>query len=155
MFRTLLPLKDSIIAPAYFLILVGTLSLAVGCSGQKMREGFVDVRGTVTLDGEPLPDAQIIIETKNGTSFARTDENGGYIAEYSKTLKGAAVGSAVVRISTKEVFPDEDVSGLKIDPRSGDHIKPERVPPKYNTKSELKIEIEGDGGPYDFKLTPQ
>lgn len=139
--------------PVLCLVLCGAVLFPVGCSGQKMREGFVDVRGTVTLDDEPLPDAQIIIETPNGTSFARSDSEGRYVAEYSKSLKGAGTGAAIVRISTKEVFPDEDVSGLKIDPRSGDHVKPELVPAKYNSKSELTIEIKPGGAPYDFKLT--
>ena len=129
-----------------------SLTVLIGCNRQKMREGFVDVRGTVTLDGEPLHNAQVIIETANGTSFARTDVNGNYVAEYSKSLKGAGVGPATVRISTKEVFPDEDVSELEVDPRSGDHIKPELVPAKYNKKSELKIEIKTGGAPYNFEL---
>lgn len=128
------------------------ISTFIGCSRQKMREGFVDVRGTVTLDGEPLHNAQVVIETATGTSFARTDRNGVYVAEYSKSLKGAGIGPATVRISTKEVFPDEDVSDLKVDPRTGDHIKPELVPPRYNKKSELKIQIEAGGAPYNFDL---
>lgn len=137
---------------ATVLALLCTLPLFSGCSGKKMRDGFVDVRGTVTLDGDPLPNAQVTIETTNGSSFARTDRNGNYIAEYSRSLKGAGVGDATVRISTREIFPDEDVSGLEVDPRSGDHIKPELVPVKYNKKSELKITIENGGGPYNFEL---
>ena len=134
------------------LVVYCSLALLMGCNRQKMREGFVDVRGTVTLDGEALHNAQVIIETANGTSFARTDVNGKYVAEYSKSLKGAGVGPATVRISTKEVFPDEDVSDLEVDPRSGDHIKLELVPAKYNKKTELKIEIKTGGAPYDFDL---
>lgn len=144
-------LRPSVV-PRWLPAIAFALTLMAGCGGQKLRDGFADVEGTITLDGEPLPNAQVIIETERGSSFARTDARGHYVAEYSKTLKGAAPGAATVRISTKEVFPDEDVSQLKIDPRSGDHVKPELLPDKYNRKSELKIEILEGGGPYDFAL---
>ncbi len=126
--------------------------LTTGCRQQKLRDGFVDVRGTVTLDGDPLPNAQVVFETETGKSFARTDRYGKYTAQYNKTKRGAGTGRAVVRISTKEVFPDDDVTDLEIDPKSGEHIKPELVPDKYNQKSELLIEITDGGAPYDFEL---
>jgi len=125
-----------------------------GCTKQvATREGFTDVTGTVTLDGQPLKNAQLIFETEKGISYARTDAAGRYQAEYSRSLAGVGKGKATVRISTKVSFPDEDVSKLKRDPRTGDLEKEELVPPKYNAKSELAVEIKEGGGPYDFQLT--
>jgi hypothetical protein len=134
---------------------LSVLLLAVvvtGCSQEKVRTGYVEVYGTVTLDGDPLPNAQVIFQTADGSSFARTDADGKYVAKYNRASAGAGTGPATVRITTTELFPDEDVSDLKIDPRSGDYVKPEKVPEKYNRKSVLKIEIEEGGSPYDFEL---
>jgi hypothetical protein len=130
------------------------LVITSGCSRQPpTRDGFTNVIGTVTLDGQPLKNAQLIFETDKGISYARTDASGRYQAEYSRSLSGVGKGKATVRISTKVSFPDEDVSSFKRDPRSGDLEKEELVPPKYNSKSELIVEIKDDGGPYDFRLT--
>ena len=139
---------------AILCVLAGVVATtAVGCGGQKLRDGFVEMYGTVTMDKEPLADAQVEIVTEKGTSYGRTDSSGRYVAEYSETLKGAGKGPAKVRIRTSIVFPGEDTSGLKVDPRTGDFKKEEKVPAKYNTKSELKVELKDDGAPYNFDLT--
>lgn len=129
------------------------LLLSTGCGGQKLRDGFADVHGTVTLDKEPLANAQVEIVTDKGTSFARTDAAGHYVAEYSTGLKGAGKGSARVRIRTNVVYPGEDTTQLKVDAKTGDFKKEELLPPKYNSKTELKIEITDDGAPYNFELS--
>ncbi len=136
------------------IVTILALTWTGGCTKQApTREGFTNVAGTVTLDGQPLENAQLIFETEKGISYARTDAGGRYQAEYSRSLGGVGKGKATVRISTKVSFPDEDVSKLKRDPKSGDLEKEERVPPKYNAKSELVVEIKDEGGPYDFRLT--
>lgn len=135
-------------------LLAGFVALIVsGCGGQKLREGFAEVHGTVTLDKEPLSNAQVEIVTDKGTSFGRTDSSGRYVAEYSTGLKGAGKGSARVRIRTNVVYPGEDTSQLKVDTKTGDFKKEELLPPKYNVKTELKIEITDAGAPYNFELS--
>jgi hypothetical protein len=135
-------------------VLAGCLAAAAwGCGGQKLREGFVDMHGTVTLDKQPLPDAQVEIVTEKGTSYGRTDSSGRYVAEYSTGLKGAGKGPAKVKIRTSIVYPGEDTSSLKVDPKTGDFKKEEKVPAKYNTKTELKVDITEGDKPYDFELT--
>lgn len=139
------------VSPAVALVTLTAL-LASGCGDKPMREGFARVYGTVTLDGQPLPNAQIAFDTDKGTSYGRTNSNGEYVAEYSRGLSGAGKGEATVRISTSVVFPDEDTTGLKYDDNLGDFRKPELVPPRYNDDSELTVEITDDGAPYDFHL---
>jgi hypothetical protein len=137
-------------------LLAGIVAIAAtGCGGQKLKNGFVEVHGTVTLDKAPLADAQVEIITEKGTSYGRTDSSGRYVAEYSRTLKGAGTGPAKVKIRTSIVYPGEDTSGLKVDPKTGDFKKEEKVPAKYNTKGDLKIEITENGAPYNFELTAQ
>lgn len=130
--------------------------LLAGCGRQQLREGFAEAYGTVTLDEKPLPNAQVEIETPGkGTSYGRTDQNGRYVAEYSQRLKGAGKGTATIRIRTNVTFADEDTSKLEYDSNLGDYRKEELVPAKYNSRSELTVEITDDGAPYDFHLTSQ
>ena len=118
-----------------------------------MREGFTEAFGTITLDGAPLDNAEIILETPKGMSYGRTDSSGNYSAQYSRTLTGAGIGTAKVRISTKVVFPDESLEDVKRDPKTGEYAKQERVPANYNAKSKLTVEIKEGGAPYNFELT--
>lgn len=126
-----------------------------GCGKPSMKDGFAEVWGTVTLDGKPLENAQVVFITAQGESFGRTDANGYYELQHTRTLKGAAIGPTTVKISTKPTFPDEDTTGLEYDPDTESYVKPERVPAKYNTETELKVEVTEDGGPYDFELRSQ
>ncbi|HVJ85408.1 MAG TPA: hypothetical protein VM452_07165 [Caulifigura sp.] len=132
--------------------LLGVLVLLAGCSKPTMREGFTEAYGTITLDGAPLVNAEIIFETPKGMSYGRTDSAGKYTAQYSRTLTGAGMGTARVRISTKVVFPDDSLEGIKRDPKTGEYAKTETVPAIYNSKSTLTVEIKNGGAPYDFEL---
>ncbi|WP_010588242.1 hypothetical protein [Schlesneria paludicola] len=135
------------------MLVVGGFGLAaIGCGAKSTKEGFVPAFGTVKLDDKPLQNAEIVFETDKGRSTGRTDCYGKYHAEYSRTLHGVGTGTARVKISTKVIFPDENLADYQFDPKTGEHSKPELVPPKYNTKTELKVEIKDGGAPYDFAL---
>lgn len=135
------------------LAVVGSGLFVVGCGSKSTKEGFVPAYGTVTLDDKPLPNAEIVFETEKGRSTGRTDSSGKYRAEYSRTLHGVGTGTARVKISSKVIFPDENLADYQFDPKTGEHSKPELVPPKYNTKTELTVEIKDGGAPYDFPLS--
>jgi hypothetical protein len=112
--------------------------IAVGCSGQKKMEGLVPAYGHVTLDGEPLADAQVIFDhPQHPETFGRTDSSGYYKMEYTAHQSGAFVGKNKVSFSTG----DEEIG------------KPETIPAKYRTKkSKLTVDITDGGAPYDFDL---
>lgn len=130
------------------------LALTLGCSGKPaMREGFAEAYGTVTLDGQPLPGAHVTFENEKGTSFAVADSTGNYVAEYSRTLKGAAVGKNRILISTKVATPGDDPSTLKLNPQTGDYEKAELVPAKYRKDAPIEVDVTADGAPYNFELT--
>jgi hypothetical protein len=80
--------------------------------------------------------------------------------EYSDTRKGAFPGKNVVRISTAVTFDDmeipEDVlEGDEDEIEEAGYLPKERVPDKYNSQSELTVEVTKGGSPYDFDLTSQ
>lgn len=132
-------LRGRLARPA-FTVLIAVL--AFGC-GAEVELG--DVEGTVTMDGKPLPDATIRFVPVNGgrSALGRTDENGHYKMEYSATASGALVGPVRVEITTAEEVAD--AAGRS-------RMKPETVPAKYNTASELKVDVGSSDNKFDFDL---
>ncbi|MFW6172061.1 MAG: carboxypeptidase-like regulatory domain-containing protein, partial [Planctomycetota bacterium] len=82
------------------LVLVSLFCLGCGDSGPE--RGYVE--GTVTMDGEPLPDAVVTFQPEDTgrPSYGKTDENGHYELQYTSDKKGALVGMHRVTISTFE-----------------------------------------------------
>lgn len=132
------------------------LALLAGCeSGPRMSYdsvGLVDVSGTVTLDGKPLPGAVVIFEADTGRfSYGETDSSGRYTLHFDSETDGAAPGPKTVRISTSRKIGEEGEGG---EGESAAKPPAERVPEKYNRKSELTRTIEpGHAQTFDFDLT--
>ncbi|MBX3441415.1 MAG: hypothetical protein KF774_03340 [Planctomyces sp.] len=121
--------------------------LASGCGGSDVV--LTRVEGMVTLDGEPLSDAEVVYRPKGRgrPSFGRTDEGGHYTLSYLEGQEGALAGAHTVTISTL-IEPDSD---------SDDPVKqqgrPERVPAQYNVKTTLEEELNaGELNVKDFDL---
>ena len=133
--------------------------VVAGC-GQKMTlpEGFAEAYGTLTLDGEPVPNAAIEFITVNGRSYGRTDENGYYVMEKSSSLTGTPIGETRVAVTTTATFRDEDVdpesAGLTWNAELETWDKPEIIPAKYvGEATEYVIDVVEGGAPYDIALT--
>ena len=118
--------------------LMSVTSLA-GCTNPNLA----DVRGVITLDGKPLPDAFVLYTpvSKGATSFGKTDANGYYRMKFSDTQRGGAfIGSNRVSIGTGDIAADN--SGRT----------PEVVPSAYNTKTRLVAEVNSGRNTFDFDL---
>jgi hypothetical protein len=114
------------------------LLVAAGCGGDA---GLVDVSGRVTLDGQPLAGAVVEFRPADGRpSAGTTDADGRYALRYTATDAGAVPGEHVVVITTTA-----DTGG---DTRTGG----ERVPARYNTKSELRARVDRTSSTHDFDL---
>ena len=136
--------RPCLMAPVRILTLCGLVLLWAGCSGSQGKEGLVEAYGTVTLDGEPLVNAQVTFDHPNyPETFGRTDAQGYYEMSYTSTQPGAFVGENVVSFTTA----DGEVERGR--PRSE-----ERVPRRYLFgRSTLKVDVTEGGAPYDFALT--
>ena len=126
------------------------LILAGGCGSSAPRmdyskAGLVQVRGTVRMSGEPLPGAIVLFEDpENGTfSSARTDAAGHYSLMFDSVQPGVTKGRKTVRIKTSGSLGEDDPAA-----RSGREL----VPARYNTKSELAVEVTGGSSSTDFDL---
>lgn len=129
------------------LLLVGVTVLILlsltGCGGP---DNIGRVSGKVTLDGQPLAGAIVRFKPKAGgsPSTAITDSTGNYVLGYTRKVKGAEIGEHSVSISTF-VAGDPDAEPPKL-------LVPEKVPTKYNAKSEFTASVQAGANNFDFPL---
>lgn len=121
-----------------WLLLLG-LCVCAGCGGESGPELFA-VTGTVTLNGKPLPNAELTFQPEDGApSSAKTDADGQYELMYSRGQSGALGGSHTVSITT--AIDDEDGNRTQ-----------ELLPAKYNSNTKLSATVGDDSEPIDFQL---
>ena len=106
------------------------------------------VTGTVTLDGSPLVNAVLTFEPleEGRPSYGRTDESGEYKLYYTDDDPGAIIGKHRVRITTADSGnEDEGVCAY-----AG-----EKLPMKYNVRTELEEEVTGGSQTINFELSSE
>jgi hypothetical protein len=122
--------------------------LTAGCS-QQLPTDVGKVTGKVTLDGQPLADAVVTftpLASGGATAIGKTAADGSYSLTYSSGVSGAQIGENRVHISTLDAGnPDSDPPRAAV---------PEKVPLKYNTRTELKVEVKPGDNVLDFPLKP-
>ena len=120
------------------LLLAGVVSLP-GCGRGGDGPPLGKVMGVVTLDGSPLPDAQVEFLPQSGRpSMAETGKDGAYRLQYTVDRDGALVGPHTVKIHTAI-------------PGRADSAK-ELLPDRYHSKTELKAEVKAGSNRFDFEL---
>ena len=119
------------------LALTGAL---VGCG--RAGPSLASVEGTVLVDGKPVKGLFIEFQPEGGSpSVGETDGSGHYELRFSRERWGAEIAEHTVRI-----MADEEGGG-----RAGK----DRIPAKYNDRTELKREVVAGGNTIDFELESQ
>ena len=116
------------------------LALALAGCG-KSGPQIAPVHGRVTLDGQPLPQADVLFQPEGAhrPSTGRTDAEGRYELAYKRGQMGAMVGPNTARISV-----------------SSELVKnPPPIPERYAVKSELHREVKSGDNEFDFDLTSE
>lgn len=148
----------------YRSLVVALLGLCLaGCSTKpRMNYGnvtLVKASGTVKLNGQPLPNAVVTFEAEDGQfSYAMTDSSGYYQLQFDSVMAGVRPGRKLVRISTTR-----KILGLNDSTEEGDGpnvetaqasapAKVELVPDKYNSQSQLNVEVTESQTRFDFEL---
>lgn len=116
---------------------------------------LVPASGTVTLDGQPLPNAVVTFEDAEGQfSYGLTDADGDYELQFDSAVSGVRPGPKTVRISTTRKIlglnTEEEEGGEESGAKAA--APKELVPEKYNRQSELTVEVTPDRTRYDFDL---
>jgi len=101
----------------------------------------------VTLAGEPLPNALVTFApvTQGGsTALGKTNADGSYTLNYAQGIDGAEIGQNRVLIHTYDAGnPDSEPPRPAV---------PEKVPARYNSQTELKVEVKAGSNTFDFPL---
>ncbi|WP_437221938.1 carboxypeptidase-like regulatory domain-containing protein [Planctomicrobium sp. SH661] len=126
-------------------ILLSAFILSACGSGRNLPE-LGTVQGVVTLDGQPLSNANVSFDpTAEGRSSSGfTDAQGRYDLRYGLDVKGAKLGSYNVRIWTYQKGGDEPGSAPEI---------PELVPEKYHKPGALTADVKDATNTVNFELT--
>ncbi len=123
--------------------MISLVSLS-GCSGQGSN-----VSGVVTLDGQPLSNAKVeLIPLSEAGRIAsgRTKSDGSYKLTTSKTVSGVLPAEYRVKITTSMSTGTSDAD-IK--------VTPEKVPAKFNKKTELTRTVKEGSNRMDFELLSQ
>lgn len=111
---------------------------AAGC-GSGDRPPLGRVTGTVTINGEPLSGVIVVFQPEEGrAAVAVTQADGSYEMSYVGGVKGAKVGPTNVSFAV---------------PTGGSPSHP--IPPKYQGKTDLNIEVESGTNTFDFDLVAE
>ena len=123
------------------------LLLSVGC-GTSNPDGRIPVSGTVKLAGEPVQTGYIMfVSTSGGKSSGGKIADGGF--ELSAD-KGIPKGSYKVKITGERAsgkkIPDSDYPDQLIDDIE------QYIPDRYNSKTELTLDVDGPMEPLEYEL---
>jgi hypothetical protein len=118
-----------------------TLPIVGGCGPASDR---LPVSGTVTLDGAPLAEGSIRFDSSGGQKVIASGsliKDGAY---YVSQEKGLPPGKYRVQITS----PDENAPPVMMPATAsgpGFAVPPDRIPPEYNVKSNVVVEVTADG----------
>ena len=116
---------------------------SVGCGSASNS-----VTGIVTLDSEPLAEALVQftpLDAEGRIALGKTSADGTYELQSSRDVTDVAAGTYRVTITTSDVTGEDELGRVL---RSE-----EKVPAKYNSKTELTKEVIEGANKIDFDLT--
>jgi hypothetical protein len=126
-----------------FYLLTAVAVLFLGCNPEGLPK-LGRVAGTITMDGQAVPNANVIFEGAQAgetASLGKTDSTGNFELYYSRGHKGATIGDHKVVITTFQPADDDNPKGIR-----------ETVPARYNAKTELTAKVTGGQNKVNFDL---
>lgn len=135
------------------LLCCGCLVFLLGCGGKGPE---LPVSGTVTLDGNPVPNVIVRFYPEGDTNpesngFAQTGSDGKYVIVGAKDKKGLVAGKYKVTVSkgTAKSTSEENVGAVIPEIEFKDDFAPIYSDPN---RTILSYSVTGDGQPIDIKL---
>ena len=136
-------------SPHLSLALAAAISI-LGC-GRGGPE-IVPIEGTVTHDGEPVPNLRIyFVPTDGRPSWAISDSSGHFVLDYDADHDGAKVGMHTVFVQNAggDVDPTAAMSGA---PRPKTSPAMAQITKKYGTKDTSPLQVEVKKADRNFQL---
>ena len=151
--------------PRLFLLLLG-LALLAAAPGCSRGPQFADVEGTITLNGRPLQDTEVVflpdpeVGTLGPSSSGYTDAKGHYQLVTNKGQSGAVVGTHRVCIRDLTTLPtppllDAEGNRERANPGAKPAPKVSRVPAPYSSSQQTPlraIEVKPGAQTLDFDV---
>jgi hypothetical protein len=138
----------------HWLLLLCVLSVPF-CAAGCRRSNTISAAGNVTLDGKALPTGTIALIPldKQGGPSVGADLNGGH---YEIPAEHGPRRGVKYRVEVRSIDPS---SGSTTNPLSrGLKVYMDRVPPAYNSESQLTLSVPADAGnlqrDFDLKSKP-
>ncbi|NOX55775.1 MAG: DUF4198 domain-containing protein [Planctomycetes bacterium] len=133
------------------LVAAGLTCVLPGCAG---GPATVEVSGTVTFDGKPIPDGQITFHPAQGTgrSYSGKIENGKFSFQCEPGAKKVEItATREVKADASKLSPEEQV---QLEEEGAEGTVPEQyIPARYNTQTELTAEVKESGdNTFEFNL---
>ena len=128
--------------PLLFL-LVSPLLFVPGCSDPTKG----DISGMVKVDGEPAKEGSITLVPIDGKSTVE----GGVIKDGQYVAEGVPIGTKKVEIRVTTIVGQTKIYNTPDSPIQD--IRAQILPPKYNTQTELTMEVSPGQNQQDFELT--
>ncbi len=152
-----------VVARGCLLGLVLGLACVIGCGdtgADYSKVELISVGGKVTLDGQPLAGAVVTFDALDGQfAYGLTDAGGAYVLQLDSQKSGCTPGPKTVRISTaRKIIGLNAAEGEgaaevgEANPEASKSAVAEKVPPRYNAKSELKADVSASQKTFDFAL---
>lgn len=131
------------------LVLGAALAVVAGCGGAPET---VQVSGKVTFDGAPVDDGQIEFEPQGSGRMAFAIVSAGQYA--TPKDRGVQPGKYLVRITASRSTGKTAEADAFIRDEEAATINEQFLPAKYNSASQLEIEIKPTGAiEHNFELT--
>ena len=131
---------------APLLLTLSVLLTLTGCFSQRPDLDFGEVQGTVTYEGQPLPNATVKFQPQEGRpSYGKTDDSGHYSLLFMGEDWGAIVGDHEVAITTEDRIENRETGESS--------WQKEILPRKYHAQTELTATVEPGENEINFDLT--
>jgi hypothetical protein len=130
------------------ILAITLLTVVQGCNSRQER---ASVSGKVTFDGQPLSNGQIVFEPMGAGRLGIAQ-----IADGAYTMpaqQGPSPGKYLVRITANRPTGEKVSAGGRAADAAPVDVVEQFIPPRYNDRSELNVEIGAEGEVVrDFEL---
>ncbi|QDV52043.1 hypothetical protein Enr17x_41020 [Gimesia fumaroli] len=127
-------------------IIITLATLMMGCGGGEEGPKQFTVTGTVTLDGQPIPEASILFKDPSG-------KNKSYFAGVKDGAYSTKIEAGKRKVLITANRPSKDKMVMNAEGTGKEPAMEQYLPAEYNEKSTLEIDVvAGNENQFSFEL---